>query len=65
MIYFQLCTTNSATGTLAVGSEQFRSPIFALVKMSFNGQWLWLSGRTVAFDTRDPRFESRHRQTFI
>ena len=29
------------------------------------GQWLWLSGRAVAFDIRDPQFESRHRQTFI
>ena len=29
------------------------------------GQWLWLSGRAVASDTRDPRFKSSHRQTFI
>ena len=30
-----------------------------------DGQWLWLSGRAVPFDIRDPRSESRHRQTFI
>ena len=29
------------------------------------GQWLWLSGRAVASDTRDLRFESSHWQTFI
>ena len=28
------------------------------------GQWLWLSGRAVASDSRGPQFESSHWQTF-
>ena len=35
------------------------------LKSMHYGQWLWLSGRAVAANTRDPRFESSHRQTFI
>ena len=35
------------------------------LKSMHYGQWLWLSGRAVAANTRDPRFESSHWQTFI
>ena len=55
------CHTFSHTEAFSI--KLYRSRIHVKI-LTVNGQWLWLSGRAVASDARDPRFESSHRQTF-